>query len=206
MENRAGQKAAPLQKRISEVSRPHGFDVMTYNPDIHHRRSIRLREFDYSSTGVYFITTCAQNRECLFGNILDGDMVLNDAGGLVESVWNGLMERFPTIELDAFVVMPNHVHFIVNIVGTAGKEGADQGGSQDRAGQGRAPTLDQIVGAFKSISAAQVNRLLSRTGQPLWQRNYYERVIRNESELHGLRDYIIHNPLKWKDDTENPKT
>jgi REP-associated tyrosine transposase len=196
MENRAGQGRAPTEA-YPEVPRQHGFDVVTYNPDIHHRRSIRLREFDYSSTGVYFITTCAQNRECLFGDVLDSVMVLNDAGGLVESVWNGLMERFPTIELDAFVVMPNHVHFIVNIVGTAGKDGA---------GQGRAPTLDQIVGAFKSVSAAQVNRLLSRTGQPLWQRNYYERVIRNETELNGVRDYIIHNPLKWEDDTENPKT
>lgn len=169
---------------------------MTYNPDIHHRRSIRLREFDYSSIGGYFVTTCVQNRECLFGEVLDGVMVLNDAGRLVESVWNGLPERFPSIELDAFVAMPNHVHFIINIEVSAGKDGA---------GQGRAPTLDRIVGAFKSISATQVNRLLLRTGQPLWQRNYYERVIRNDAELNGFRDYIIHNPLKWEDDTENPK-
>lgn len=168
---------------------------MTYNPDIHHRRSIRLREFDYSSIGGYFITTCVQNRECLFGNIVDDVMLLNDAGRLVKSAWNGLPERFPSIELDVFVAMPNHVHFIVNIAVPAEKDGA---------GQGHAPTLDRIVGAFKSISASQVNRLLSRTGQPLWQRNYFERVIRNESELQGLRDYIIHNPLKWADDTENP--
>lgn len=170
---------------------------MTYNPDIHHRRSIRLREYDYSSFGGYFITTCIQNRECLFGNIVDDVILLNDAGRLVETVWNMLPERFPSIELDAFVAMPNHVHFIVNIAIKTGKNGADQG---------HAPTLDRIVGAFKSISAAQVNRLLSRTGQPLWQRNYYERVIRNESELHGLRDYITHNPRKWADDTENPIT
>jgi len=176
---------------------------MTYNPDIHHRRSIRLREFDYSSSGGYFVTTCVQNRECLFGNILDDVTFLNDAGMLVESVWNGLTERFPSIGFDAFVVMPNHVHFIVDIAEPDGKEGVGQG---SRAGQGRAPTLDRIVGAFKSISAAQVNHLLSRTGQPLWQRNYYERVIRNETELNGFRDYIIHNPLKWEDDTENPKT
>ncbi len=176
---------------------------MTYNPDIHHRRSIRLREYDYSSFGGYFITTCVQNRECLFGNIVDDVMLLNDAGRLVESVWNGLPKRFPSIELDAFIAMPNHVHFIVDITEPDGKEEVGQG---SRAGQDRAPALDRIVGAFKSISAAQVNRLLSRTGQPLWQRNYYERVIRNEAELDGFRDYIIHNPLKWGDDTENPKT
>ena len=171
-----------------------------YNPDIHRRRSIRLREFDYSAAGGYFVTTCVHNRECLFGEVCDDVMVLNDAGGLVESVWNDLVKRFPTIELDAFVVMPNHVHFIVNIVNAAIKDGE----GQDRAGRDRAPTLDEIVRVFKSISAAQVNRLLSRTGQPLWQRNYYERVIRNDSELYGFRDYIIHNPLKWPDDKENP--
>ena len=176
---------------------------MTYNPDIHHRRSVRLREFDYSSVGGYFVTTCVQNRECLFGDVLDGVMVLNDAGRLVESVWEGLIERFSSIKLDAFVVMPNHVHFIVNIAEPAGKNEAAHG---NRAGQGRAPTLDRIVGAFKSISAARINRLLSRAGRPLWQRNYYERVIRNEPELHALRDYIIYNPLKWADDSENPRT
>ena len=100
---------------------------MTYNPDIHHRRSIRLREFDYSSIGGYFVTTCVQNRECLFGDVMDGVMVLNDAGRLVESVWNGLAERFPSIELDAFVAMPNHIHFIVNIALPTEIDGADQG-------------------------------------------------------------------------------
>lgn len=178
---------------------------MTYNPDIHHRRSIRLREFDYSSSGGYFVTTCVQNRECLFGNIFNGVMALNDAGMLVESVWNGLTEHFPSIGFDAFVVMPNHVHFIVTIV-VPGEDEDDGAAQENRATQGCAPTLAQVVGAFKSISAAQVNSLLSRTGQPLWQRNYYERVVRNEAELNGFRDYIIHNPLKWEDDTENPKT
>jgi putative transposase len=191
---------------------------MTYNPDIHHRRSIRLREFDYSSIGGYFVTTCVQNRECLFGDVIDGIMVLNDAGRLVESVWHGLTERFLSLELDAFIVMPNHVHFIVNVAvpgeydGVARENLATQGCAptfnlhtmENKTDQGRAPALDRVVGAFKSISATQINRLLSRTGQPLWQRNYYERVIRNESELQGLRDYIIHNPLKWADDTENP--
>ncbi|HEY6007040.1 MAG TPA: hypothetical protein VIU40_01860, partial [Geobacteraceae bacterium] len=84
---------------------------MTYNPDIHQRRSIRLRHFDYASAGAYFVTICAQERECLFGEAVDGVMVANDAGRMVESVWYGLTERFSGIELDAFVIMPNHVHF-----------------------------------------------------------------------------------------------
>lgn len=124
---------------------------MTYNPDIHHRRSIRLREFDYSSTGGYFITTCVQNRECLFGNITDGVMVLNDAGKLVESVWNGLTERFPSIELDAFIVMPNHVHFIVNIAAPTEKDEAGQGirGPRNKGGPRPRPYIGPDRGRFQ---------------------------------------------------------
>jgi putative transposase len=90
---------------------------MTYNPDIHHRRSIRLQNFDYASAGAYFVTICTQLRECLFGEVVDDVMVANDAGRMVESVWYGLPERFSGIELDAFVILPNHVHFILFLVG-----------------------------------------------------------------------------------------
>jgi putative transposase len=90
---------------------------MTFNPDIHHRRSIRLRNFDYASAGAYFVTICAQGRDCLFGEVVDGVMAANDAGRMVESVWSRLPERFSGIELDAFVIMPNHVHFILFLVG-----------------------------------------------------------------------------------------
>ena len=86
---------------------------MTYNPDIHHRHSIRLREYDYSATGAYFITICTQDRTCRFGEICEGAIVLNDAGLMVESAWNALPERYPGVELDAFVVMPNHFHGII---------------------------------------------------------------------------------------------
>jgi len=163
--------------------------TMTFNPDIHHRRSIRLRDYDYTSAGAYFVTICTQGKECLFGRI-DGEvMVANDAGWLVESVWYSLSERFSGTELDAFVIMPNHVHFIVFLVGTSSP-----------------PTLGSVVRAFKSISAIEVNRVLGRQGQPLWQRNYYERVVRDDGELHGFREYIQHNPVCWAEDENNDLT
>src|ERR1700687_3074232 len=97
---------------------------MTYNPEIHHRRSIRLRDFDYSSSGAYFISICTFGRECLFGAIADGRMSMGDAGRIVESVWLGLSARFPSVELDAFVVMPNHVHAIIVVNASVGAVGA----------------------------------------------------------------------------------
>ena len=90
---------------------------MKYNPDIHHRRSIRLRGYDYSRPGAYFVTTCTQNRECLFGKIVGGEMVLNDAGRMINIVWNEIQENYPGVETDEFVVMPNHIHGIIVLVG-----------------------------------------------------------------------------------------
>src|SRR6266567_2663379 len=116
-----------------------------FKPDIHHRRSIRLRHYDYASEGAYSVTICAQNRECLYGEIVNGEMVLNDAGGVVESVWCALPGRFPSIELDAFVVMPNHFHGII-VICDSHADISVKGGSP-------APTLGDIVCTFKSISA-----------------------------------------------------
>jgi REP element-mobilizing transposase RayT len=192
---------------------------MTFNPDIHHRRSIRLREYDYASTGACFVTVCTHERECLFGWI-DGEvMAVNDAGRVVETVWHTLPTRFPDIQLDEFVVMPNHIHFLIFLVGTAlapphpdstGKnirgQTTNQGAAEIQGAASSAPTLGAIMRAFKSISAIEINRLLRRQGQPLWQRNYYERVVRDESELNGFREYIQFNPTRWKDDENNNLT
>ena len=178
------------------------FMAMTLNPGIHHRRSIRLRHSDYTRPGAYFVTICIQNRECLLGHIADGQMILSDMGLMVESVWNELPQRYTGIDTDAFTIMPNHIHGIITIVGaalalppnpTARKKGAASG----------APTLGVVIRAFKSISAIRVKHLLSRHGQPLWQRNYYEHIIRNEEELNRIREYIKNNPLNWEIDEEN---
>lgn len=168
------------------------------------RRSLRLRGFDYSKEGAYFVTICTQNREYLFGDVVDGKMRLNDVGRLVRTVWGGLAERFPSVELDAFVVMPNHVHGILVLVG-AGLALPVEGAASSAPTGTTSITLGNVLRAFKSMSAIRVNRLLPRSGKPFWQRNYYEHVIRNEESLNRIREYIATNPLRWELDRENPR-
>ena len=177
---------------------------MTYHPDIHHRRSLRLREFDYSAAGAYFVTVCVYGRECIFGGIVQQDMVLNEAVRKVEEIWRLLPERFPNVVVDEFVVMPNHMHGIIFIVGAPLAAPLTRLGAKRQGAASGAPTLGSIMRAFKSLSAVNVNRLLDRQECPLWQRNYHERVIRDERELFVIREYIQYNPQKWHDDKENP--
>ena len=171
---------------------------MPYDPEHHARRSIRLRGYDYAQCGTYFITMCIQHRECLLGAVVDGVMELNKAGETVQSVWEALPKRFTSILLDEFVVMPNHVHGILVIVPANQKSQSEKGAASG------APTVGKILRAFKSISAIRVNSLLSRSGQPLWQRNYYEHIIRNERTLERAREYIAMNPRRWHLDWDNP--
>ena len=174
------------------------------------RCSIRLKEYDYSQSGAYFVTICAHDRECLFGEIVDGKMILYDAGRMIDEQWQELETRFPHIELDEYVIMPNHFHGIILVGATLV---VAQETTKDRAGTRPAPTegttIGDIVGAFKSITTDQyINGVNTEDWQPfssrLWQRNYYERVIRNEDELNEIRQYIIDNPAKWYTDEENP--
>lgn len=201
---------------------------MPYNPAKHHRRSIRLKGYDYSQSGAYFVTICTQNREHLFGDIINGAMHLNDVGAVVQGTWIDLPNRFPTVRLDTFVVMPNHIHGIIILTNnhsvTVGAglalpnihdHGSNHGvpstcsSNLDSAKfQGTAsstPPLGDIIRAFKSISAIAVNRLLLRSGQPLWQRNYYERIVRDAHSLSNIRRYIKANPKNWAEDTNNRK-
>lgn len=183
---------------------------MIFDAQRHRRRSLRLKGHDYAEAGAYFVTVCTQGRTWMFGEVVGDSVVLNDAGRSVQDVWNGLPSRFPTIALDAFVVMPNHVHGIVVIrdsdEGAASSAPTPHDGVPGPVGAGLAlpDRLGDIVRAFKSLSAITVNRLLSRSGQPLWQRNYYERVIRSDAELDRVRAYIANNPARWATDPENP--
>lgn len=183
---------------------------MAYNPNIHHRKSIRLKGYDYSQAGLYFITICVQDRLCLFGDIVDGEMILNDPGRMVENEWIKLPQRFPNIELHEFVVMPNHFHSIVEIVfGATLVVAPNERGQPPLSGQpqGIAPTdnpktVGDIVGAFQSIVTVEYIRGVKRLGwQPfngkLWQRNYWEHIIRNEQSYHRISEYIINNPKNW---------
>ncbi|HEY9635304.1 MAG TPA: transposase [Coleofasciculaceae cyanobacterium] len=195
---------------------------MPYDPTENHRRSIRLKGYDYSNSGAYFVTICVQNRTCLFGEITKGLMQLNDAGQMVEKAWLQLPQRFPLIVTDEFVVMPNHFHGIIIITDTVGAPfvGAlamdDSVGMGDRAGTKPAPTrenlvLGDIVGAFKSITTHQYTiGVYQQNWVPffkrLWQRNYYENIVRHETALQTFRQYIRNNPRSWESDKLHSNT
>jgi len=172
----------------------------------HHRRSIRLQEWDYSQAGAYFITICTQNRECVFGNVVDGEMVLNDAGRVVESVWNDLPNHYPNVELDEFVIMPNHFHGIVMIIDNVHDVRAihelplHELPLRMTQKQRRNMLLPKIIGRFKMLSSKRINQLRNTSGTKLWQRNYYEHIVRNQNDLNRIQQYIVYNAAGWKED------
>jgi REP element-mobilizing transposase RayT len=166
---------------------------MQYDPAIHHRRSIRLKGYDYSQAGAYFVTICAQNRECLFGEIVDGKMQWNEAGYIAAQSWQWLAEQYRQVTLDEWVVMPNHLHGILIIADDS------RGGSRTAPTEHR-KSLGRLIGAFKTVSTKRINGLHNTTGSTIWQRNYWEHVIRDEAELNSIREYIQNNPAQWQFD------
>ncbi|MCI5189799.1 MAG: transposase [Candidatus Electrothrix sp. AS4_5] len=175
---------------------------MTYNRDIHHRRSIRLRNYDYSQAGAYFVTICTHHRECLFGKITNRAMRLNDTGNIVTEQWIKTGEVRDTVELDAWTVMPNHFHGIIVITG--GKGTARRAPTTERFGKPISGSLPTIVRSFKSAVTRHINILRNTPGNKLWQRNYWEHIIRNETELHRICEYICNNPARWQEDALHP--
>jgi len=179
----------------------------------HSRRPIRLQGYDYSRVGPYFVTICVQNRECLLGDIVDDEMRLNDAGRMVARWWVELGNKFPSVETELYVVMPNHFHGIIVIVGAdlcVRPISADPRVRPDRIGTYAGVPLPEIVQWFKTMTTNEYIRSVKSLGWPpftaqLWQRNYYERVIRNEKELRRVRQYIADNPAQWAHDRENPR-
>ena len=195
---------------------------MPYAPDIHHRKSIRLHGYDYHSPGAYFITVCTRNRAPVFGHIAAGMVHLNEIGRMVQAAWHGLDKRYTNLYTDEFVIMPDHIHGIIH-VGAAPCGRPDRNGGHSigqpqvlsgqrqevaptsfvpdcRLGQpqGVAPTrglsLPDAVHRFKSLTAARY-RNMAMSGA-LWQRNYWERIIRDDAELRAVRRYIRDNPLR----------
>ena len=171
---------------------------MKFDPQKHHRRSIRLKGYDYSQAGAYFVTIVAYQRECLFGEVVDGEMVLNERGLIVVECWKAIPDHFQNVDLGAFVVMPNHVHGIIFINDVVGARHA----SPLPENVIKRGSLGVIVGSFKSAVAKRIGRELNETG--IWQRNYFERIIRDEREMERIHRYIESNPFQWADDTENP--
>ncbi|MEM9003379.1 MAG: transposase [Cyanobacteria bacterium P01_F01_bin.86] len=233
---------------------------MGYNPEKHHRRSLRLPHYDYATAGHYFITICTYQRRCLLGSIVDGEMQLNELGNVVRSQWLRLPQCYSHLQLDVFVVMPNHIHGILtlnpqhvpsvgagsakipssptqkfttkpapgytpeqSIAGNRSDGDKNSGGSgfernvQDRTerrsaepaptgggGGGKRHGISEIVRGFKTFSARRVNRLRRVKGVPVWQRNYYEHIVRDETALKNIQRYIQNNPLSWWEDQLHP--
>jgi putative transposase len=177
------------------------------------RKSIRLKGYDYSAAGAYFVTICTQRRErdeshqYMFGEVVDGVMRLNPAGEMARDAWDGLPARYANVELDAFVVMPNHVHGIIVLMDVA-RAGAcrgvinhartlgEMGAANRRAGAAGVPSLGEVVRAFKAVSAHLIRQSIA-PGIPIWQRNYFEQIIRNQDSMNRVRSYIQANPARW---------
>lgn len=162
------------------------------------RHSIRLPGYDYSASGAYFITICTYQRVCFLGEISDDSSHPSEYGAITRSVWDGIPKHYPNVELDAFVVMPNHIHGIVFLQDAVGA------GLRPAPDEAKRSPLFEVMRGFKSFSARQINELRQTPGMSVWQRNYYEHIIRNEQSLNTIRQYILSNPENWSLDEENP--
>lgn len=196
---------------------------MEYDPKIHHRKSFRLKGYDYSLNGAYFITICVQDMKCVFGKIIDGKMVFNELGKIAEEYWKKIGELHDFVDLSAFVIMPNHVHGIIVINHDDGDVGASHRHAQDmvshssnaysynsnRVSPWETPTrirtiqlpkkgipslMNHYKGAVKKWANKNHHEYFS------WQRNYHEHIIRNEQSFEKIHDYIVHNPKSWHQD------
>lgn len=192
-----------------------------FDPKKHHRRSIRLSEYDYSQPGAYYVTIVAWHRECLFGEVVNREMILNNVGKIVELEWKELPKRLQLIKLGAYVVMPNHFHGILIFHENVGA--TRQGLARTHKGETLLPgrttdgvdgsplpsgskpaSLGAIMAQFKSRVTKRLWKIQPLKGTPIWQRDYWEHVIRNERDLRNKTDYIEANPILWDEDDENP--
>lgn len=169
----------------------------------HHRHSIRLKAFDYGQAGAYFVTIVTHERETLFGSVFDGAMANNSAGQIAAEEWSRAGDVRPNVVVDAFAVMPNHIHGIIVLTEPAGanRRLAPAPGMLTPPPAG---SLGAIIAQFKSITTKRINRLRGTPALPIWQRNYFEHIIRNDKSLDRIREYIADNPARWEHDPENP--
>jgi putative transposase len=178
----------------------------------HHRRSIRLKDYDYAQAGAYFVTIVVQDRKCLFGEVVDGVVRLNDAGLMVQAVWEDLPSHYAGIDPDALVVMPNHIHGIIALLGTGPRATPTSEGQPQRVAPTRNAakmSLSDVIHRFKTLTTKRyiegVKRFLwASFATRFWQRNYFEHIIRDEESLQRIRQYIHENPARWIFDRENP--
>jgi putative transposase len=171
--------------------------------DRRRRRSIRLKDFDYTAGALYFLTLCADRRRCIFGKVEEGETRLNSLGRMVEDEWIRSLEMRRHIDLDAFVVMPNHFHAIVALF-DQGARSAPLRGKSFRDGM-QATGLASLVAGFKAAVTRRASHALPQLRMPVWQRNYYEHIVRDERDLQRIRDYVAANPARWEEDSYHPQ-
>jgi REP-associated tyrosine transposase len=190
---------------------------MRFDPDKHRHRSLRLKGYDCAEPGAYFVTICTRDRACLFGHVMNGEMHLNEAGEIAQRCWEEIPRHFPHTVLDAMIVMPNHIHGVIVITESCRGEASnvplhvpkttwrsDASPLRQRPNGTKPGSLSAIVQNFKSVTTKRINQMRGAPGTLLWQRNYYEHVVRNEAELMAIREYIQANPSLWDDDENNP--
>jgi REP element-mobilizing transposase RayT len=173
---------------------------MRYDPQKHHRRSIRLKGCDYSGAGAYCVTLCAQDRACLFGEVVEGEMRLNESGRVIDADWEWLGRRYPYVRTDAWIVMPNHLHGIMFMHDDPGRGGSR---SAPTNATKRRP-LGRLIGAFKTASPKHIHKMRNTPGTSVWQRNDYEHIIRAAADLDRVRRYVAGNPARWAEDENKP--
>jgi REP element-mobilizing transposase RayT len=176
----------------------------TENKSERSRRSIRVQGYDYSEAGPYFITVCSFQSKPVFGKVVEEAVQFTAWGHIVQECWSEIPSHFPRVELDQFIVMPNHIHGIVAIVGCRGTA-CRAPTTRAEFGKPAPGSLPTIIGSFKSAVTKRINEVRGSGGESIWQRNYYEHIIRDEESLNRIREYIFYNPLKWSLDRENPE-
>lgn len=177
---------------------------MGFDPNKHHRRSMRLRGWDYSREAVYFVTICIQYRECLLGEVVAGETVLSEFGRIVAEEWERSQIIRQEIKFDEWVIMPNHFHAIIEIVDSTGVMNTTAPSIQPIRPRMRPKSISSLMAGFKSITTARINTIRQTPGIKVWQRNFYESIIRSERGLGRVRDYIQNNPRQWEIDQLHP--
>ncbi len=161
--------------------------------EIKNRKTIRLKNYDYSQSGYYFVTVCVQNRQCCLGKIENREMILNEFGRIVKKQWLWLKQQYASVDLDIFQIMPNHFHGILVLVGNG----------RDHSLQAKIKPVPQLIGAFKTTSSKDIH--LQGLPNFSWQKSFYDHIIRKDGSLDKIREYILNNPKQWEMDEDNPK-
>jgi putative transposase len=179
---------------------------MKFDPNKHHRRSIRLKGYDYTQPGAYFVTICTYQRQTILGEIVDGEMLLNTCGEIARDEWFKTAQIRSNVQLhqEEFVIMPNHLHGIIWIIEPNVRARRRRAPTHESFGNSVTGSIPTIVRSYKSAVTKRINQLLDSPGAPVWKRNYYEHIVRNEAELTAIQKYIQNNPLKWEFDQDNP--